>query len=58
MRDLNEENQRLQNQLRIALKALNRIAMMQSSEMDYTTDFYEFVKSETRSALREIGDLQ
>ena len=46
---------RLNNQLTETIKkyrdALNKIAMAQSGPMDYTQDFFEFVKEITRDVL-------
>lgn len=49
---------KLSSQLKIALKAMNTLAIAQSGAMDYTTDFYELCKTEIRYALGEIEGLE
>jgi hypothetical protein len=48
-----EDIERLLTEHQRYYHALNKISMAQSGPMDYTQDFFEFVKQTTRQALKE-----
>jgi hypothetical protein len=57
MDQIDLELHKTKEKLSVALKALNRLALLQSGELDYTQEFFEITKMTIRDALDKISKI-